>query len=199
MLFSKGDIGVNSNNQEAETNDSAFTSKFLNIHTERIENLRGDLQRFPEDGEGFFLQTIQSFNAITFVLKIAHHYFIEELYATTYSVSMKVVTALQELRNKGKIGKITLLISDSMMSRNPKVCDAINSWAATDGNITVIYSWNHSKFTLCKTKGDFFCIEGSGNWGENSCYEQYCFINSEKVYDLRKSLFSECKVVYRVN
>jgi hypothetical protein len=112
---------------------------------------------------------------------------------------MKVVTALQELRNKGKIGKITLLISDSMMSRNPKVCDAINSWAATDGNITVIYSWNHSKFTLCKTKGDFFCIEGSGNWGENACYEQYCFINSEKVYDLRKSLFSECKVVYRVN
>lgn len=199
MLFNKNDIGVNSNNQKADSEDSAFTSKFLNMHASKVENLNRDLERLPEAGEAFFLQSMKQFNAITFLLKIAEDHFIEELYATTYSVSMRVIEALQELHNKGQIGKINLLISDSMMNRNPRVCDAINSWAESNSLISVIYTWNHSKFTLCKTDKSFFCVEGSGNWGENACYEQYCFVNSKTVYEMRKSLFTDCKVVFKIN
>lgn len=199
MLFNKNDIGVNSNNQEAESFDSAFTSKFLNMHTANVENLRRDMERLPEDGEAFFLQSMKQFNAITFLLRIAEDHFIEELYATTYSVSMRVIEALQELHNKGQIGRINLLISDSMRNRNMKVCDAIDSWANSNSLISVIYTWNHSKFTLCKTENSYYNIEGSGNWGDNACYEQYCFVNSRKVYEKRKELFSTCKVVFRIN
>jgi len=199
MLFNKNDIGVNSNNQEAESFDSAFTSKFLNMHTANVENLRRDVERLPEDGEAFFLQSMKQFNAITFLLRIAEEHFIEELYATTYSVSMRVIEALQELHNKGQLGKITLLISDSMRNRNPRVCDAIEGWANSNSLITVIYTWNHSKFTLCKTENAYYNIEGSGNWGDNACYEQYCFVNSRKVFEKRKELFSTCKVVFRIN
>ncbi|MEI7487457.1 MAG: hypothetical protein WCJ72_08620 [Chryseobacterium sp.] len=199
MLFNKNDIGVNSNNQEADSNESAFTSKFLNMHTANVENLKRDLERLPENGEAFFLQSMKQFNAITFLLRIAEDHFIEELHATTYSVSMRVIEALQELHNKGRIGRINLLISDSMRNRNPKVCDAINSWAESNSLITIIYTWNHSKFTLCKTETSYYDIEGSGNWGDNACYEQYCFVNSKTVYEKRKELFSNCKVVYKIN
>lgn len=201
MLFGKNDIGVKTNNQEekAEGNSSAFISKFLNIQTDIIENLSEDLVRLPEPGEVKFLQTIKAFNGFTFVEMISRLNYIEELTASTYSISMKVVEALQEMKRLGKIDKINLMISDSMMKRNPKVSDSINAWASLDPMISVVYSWNHSKVVAIRTETDYYTIEGSGNWGENACYEQYVLVNDESVYNLRKRLFSECKVVFKIN
>lgn len=200
MLFKKQDIGVKTNNQEKADNDcSAFTSKFLNVQTHMVNNLPEDLSRLPEPGEIFFMQTMASFNAFTFVELISRLQFIEELYATTYSVSLSVLEALQEMQNAGRIGRIKLLISDSMRQRNPRICDALNAWAETDGNVTIIYTWNHSKITLAKTDVGDFCIEGSGNWSKNAQYEQYIFTNDADVMELRKRLFYDCKVVHRIN
>lgn len=200
MLFEKQDIGVITNSQnKAEDSSSAFTSKFLNVQTHMVNNLPEDLSRLPEPGEIFFMQTMASFNAFTFVELISRLQFIEELYATTYSVSLFVLEALQELQSAGRIGSIKLLISDSMRQRNPRICDALNAWAETDGNVTIIYTWNHSKITLAKTEFGDFCIEGSGNWSKNAQYEQYIFTNSKEVMDLRKKLFYDCKVVHRIN
>lgn len=199
-LFELKKPEVKPNNQEkAERENSAFTSKYLNKHLDLLENISEDLVRFPAEGEIFFLQTLQAFNAFTFIQKIAKTYFIEELVATTYSVSMRVMEALQELQRLGKIGEIKLLISDSMMSRNPKVTDALDAWASTDANVKLIYTWNHSKITLAKTAEQHFCIEGSGNWSENACYEQYIFYNDKDVYEFRKQLLYDCKVVRSVN
>lgn len=198
MLFNE--IGVKSNNHEKKADEqSAFTSRYLNKHLDLINNLKEDLVRFPEQGEMFFLQTIQAFNAFTFIEKIAQTYFIEELVATTYSVSMKVMEALQELQSRGKIGEIRLLISDSMMSRNPRVTDNLDAWANTNPNVHLVYSWNHSKITLAKTADHHFCIEGSGNWSENACYEQYIFYNDKEAYEFRRKLLTICKAIRRVN
>lgn len=200
MLFAKEEIGVNANNQEEADKDcSAFTSKFLNVQTHMINNLPADLTRLPDDGEIFFMQTLSSFNAFTFVELISRLQFIEELHATTYSVSLSVLEALQEMQANGRIGRIKLLISDSMRQRNPRVTDALNAWAQTDGNVTIIYTWNHSKITLVKTDVANFCIEGSGNWSKNAQYEQYIFTNNADVMSLRKQLFYDCKVVQRIN
>lgn len=200
MLFQKDDIGVNTNNQEkADQSSSAFTSKFLNVQSHIVNNLSEDMKRLPEDGEIYFLQTMASFNAFTFIEMISRLQFIEELYATTYSVSLSVLEALQEMQQAGRIGRIKLLISDSMRQRNPRICDALNAWAETNGDVTIIYTWNHSKITLAKTEFGHYCIEGSGNWSKNAQYEQYIFTNNEDVLNLRKQLFYDCKVVHRIN
>ncbi|MGV8914387.1 MAG: hypothetical protein ACOH1X_02950 [Kaistella sp.] len=200
MLFQKDDIGVNTNNQEkADPKSSAFTSKFLNVQSHIVNNLSEDIKRLPEDGEIFFLQTMASFNAFTFIELISRLQFIEELHATTYSVSLSVLEALQEMQQAGRIGRIKLLISDSMRQRNPRICDALNAWAETNGEVTIIYTWNHSKITLAKTEFGNYCIEGSGNWSKNAQYEQYIFTNNEDVLNLRKQLFYDCKVVHRIN
>lgn len=198
MLFKLSE--VNTNNQEkTEGESSAFTSRYLNKHLQLLKNLPDELQRFPDPGEIFFMQTLQAFNAFTFMEKIAEAYYIEELVATTYSVSMRVLEGLQELQRKGKIGKIKLLISDSMMSRNNKVTDALDAWAMADENVKLVYTWNHSKITMAKCGDDHFCIEGSGNWSENACYEQYIFYNDKEVYEFRKQILYSCKVVRSVN
>lgn len=197
MLFGKQDIAVPKPEEKADEN-SAFISKYLNIENHRIDNLQEDLARFPTDGEIFFLQTIQSFNAFTFIQKIAKTYFIEELVATTYSVSMSVLEAMQEMQRMGRIGDIRLLVSDSMMSRNPKVTDALDAWANQNESVKITYAWNHSKVTLAKTSDHHFVIEGSGNWGKNACYEQYVFLNSKEAYEFRRELFTDCKAVRSV-
>lgn len=199
MLFGKDDIGVKTNNQkEADTSCTAFTSQFLNIQGHMVQNLPEDMKRLPEVGEIFFLQTTSSFNAFTFVELISQSEYIEELFASTYSVSVAVLEALQEMQRLGRIGKIKLLISDSMRQRNPKICDAINAWAESNYDVSVIYTWNHSKITLIKTKKGNYCIEGSGNWSKNAQYEQYVFANSEDVMILRQDLFYNCKVIYKI-
>lgn len=197
MLFAKKDLAVETNNQKSDEK-SGFVSKYLNTENHRIGNLSEDLARFPSDGEIFFLQTLQSFNAFTFIQKIAKTHFIEELVATTYSVSISVMEAIQEMQNKGQIGDVKLFISDSMQSRNPKVTDALDAWANQNGSVKISYGWNHSKVTLAKTSDHHFVIEGSGNWGKNACYEQYIFLNNKEVYEFRRELFTDSKSVRRV-
>ena len=140
MLFSKEDIETKMQTTQAEGQPSAFTSQYLNWSVEKINNADG-LLRLPEDGEAIFLQTIQSFNAFSLVEMLSRQQFIQELVATTYSVSLSVLEALQELRSIGRLGSVTLLISDSMQQRNPRVCNAINAWAETNPDVKIIYTW----------------------------------------------------------
>ena len=81
-------------------------SKYLNKHLQRIENV-SELCRIPDDGEVFFLKTEKAFNAFTFIPWIAKKFFIEEIYASTYSISRRVVEALQELQQDGKVDSST--------------------------------------------------------------------------------------------
>ena len=163
-------------------------SKYLNNHLQRIENV-SELCRIPDNGEVFFLQTEKAFNAFTFIPWIAKKFFIEEIYASTYSISRRVVEALQELQQDGKVGEVTLLISDSMIKRNPQTIDNLEAVAKSNGNFKIKYYWNHSKVTLIKTKDHFFVLEGSGNFSENAHLEQYTFCNDADVYQFRKQIF----------
>ena len=111
---------------------------------------------------------------------------------------MSVVEAMMEMQRLGQVNQIRLFVSDSMMSRNPKVTDAIDSWANQNDSVKITYGWNHSKVNLVKTLDHHFIIEGSGNWGKNACYEQYIFLNNKEVYEFRRELFSDSKAVRRI-
>lgn len=167
---------------------SGFHSSYLNHHLEKIAGIE-DLVRIPADGEVFFLQTEKAFNAFTFIPWIAKRYFIEELYASTYSISRRVIEALQELMNAGKIGKITLLISDSMIKRNAMTVEVLEAVAMGNPNFIIKYYWNHSKVCLVKTEDFHLILEGSGNWSENAQLEQYTLTNQEEVFNFRRQIF----------
>ncbi len=195
MLFRVGNTEAT---EKAGPVSSAFASVYLNRHCQKLESAK-EISRLPQDGECHFLQTMQAFNAFTLVQLVARLQYIDELCATTYSVSMRVMESLQEMQQQGRIGQIKLLVSDSMMKRNPRVTDSLDAWANSNANVSVIYTWNHSKITLARAGENHYCIEGSGNWSENACYEQYVFLNSKEVYDFRRSLFDDCKVVRKIN
>ena len=184
------------NKQKEQKLSAEFKSKYLNKHFEKLEQFARDLTRLPEPEECFFLQTENSFNAFTFIPLVTEKQAVKHLYASTYSISRRVINALIELHQEGLIDAITLLISDSLIKRNPVTVDNLIAVSAQYANIKIKFAWNHSKIALLQTSDNYYCIEGSGNWSENAHLEQYCFTNSKQVYEFRKRIFNETKIRY---
>lgn len=182
---------------QEEASAAPFKSKYLATHFKKLESLEKDLHRLPTRDEFIFCHSEASFNAFTFIPFIAKPLHIEHLYATTYSISRRVIAALMEMHDKGMIARITLSISDSMIKRNPVTIDNLVAMAASRPNIEVVFSWVHAKVALVKTEEAHYVIEGSGNWSENAKFEQYLFAESKGLFDFRLELFSKSKIRYR--
>jgi hypothetical protein len=179
---------------QQEAGSEKYMSKYLVKHFQKISSLEKDLIRIPTTEEFFFLQSDTAFNAFTFIPLVAKLYPIKELHASTYSLSRKVIDALIEMHDKGMIERITLLVSDSMIKRNPLVIDNLMGMAKSRPNVSVLYAWVHAKVCLLQTHENYYVIEGSGNWSENAHYEQYLFANSQGLYDFRLKLFTDSKL-----
>lgn len=183
-------LPVDETESEEKSSSDVFLSKYLNKHYQRIKALPDDLLRLPAPEEVFFLDTENAFNAFTFIVMVAKAQSIKELFASTYSINIRVIESLMELHDNGFIDTITLMISDSLIKRNPTTVDLLSALVKSRPNIKVIYTWNHSKVSLMRTEHNYYVVEGSGNWSENALIEQYVFTNSELVYEARKMMFN---------
>jgi hypothetical protein len=184
------DIKALSEKTDSEKLSELYTSKFLVFHFEKLKSLEENLKRLPTPEEIFFLQSDNAFNAFTFIPFVTKNHPIKELHASTYSISRKVIDALIEMHDRGMIEQITLMISDSMIKRNPLTIENLMAMATSRPNLKVVYAWSHAKVCLMKTHDNYYIIEGSGNWSENAQYEQYILANSKGVYDFRMELFT---------
>lgn len=165
--------------------------KFQTLHMERIKNIKQLAGRLPTANEVIFLWTLNSFNAFTFIVyTIKECGPIDELIFSTYSLNERIFTSLMKWYDKGEIKQITLLISDSIRTRLPKIYDLLRSQSARR-NIRVIYAWNHSKVILMRVGEHRFVVEGSGNFSENALHEQYIYMNNGEIYDFRKECIEQ--------
>ena len=145
----------------------------------------------PEKGEFFAIWTMKSFNAFTFITYlISEMKKLDKVILSTYSINRRIIDSLIKKIDQHKIGTVDILISDSMKYRMPKVVDHLNAQLKKRKNIKVSYAWNHSKITLINAGGNYFVIEGSGNWSENAQFEQYLFFNDKRLYDFRLNCIS---------
>lgn len=181
----------------SEATSGSYVSKYLAAHYQKIANLEKDLKRLPEKEEFFFLQSDNSFNAFTFIPWICNKTTIKHLYATTYSINKRVITALMELHRQGFVDKITLLVCDTIIRRNPVTADLLASVNKEYANINVLFAWVHAKVALIETEDAKYIVEGSGNWSENAKYEQYMVANCSKLFEFRKKLITDVEIRYQ--
>lgn len=175
-------------NETPETEDRSeiLRTNFINKHLHRIENLKNLVGQYPAPGETYFLFTLKSFNAFTFIVyTIKNAGIIDELHLSTYSLNERILNSLVKWFDKGEIRQVNITISDSIRHRMPKVNDQLELYSQSR-NFNIRYAWNHSKITLIKTKGNHFVVEGSGNFSENAMHEQYIWLNDQEVYNFRK-------------
>lgn len=181
----------------ATSASGSFVSKYLAAHYQKVASVKKDLKRLPEPEEFFFLQSDNSFNAFTFIPVVLENKTARHLMATTYSINKRVINALVELHRTGLVDKITLLVSDTMLRRNPVTTDLLAAVNREYANIHVLFAWVHAKVCLIETKEDYYVIEGSGNWSENAYYEQYTFANSENLFAFREKLITDVQIRHK--
>jgi len=182
-FFSLDDLGK----KEKEDKSKLIREQFLTFHERKIESIKDLVGYLPNENEIIFIWTLNSFNAFTFIpYLIKYQGKIDSLTLSTYSINSRIVDSLIKYIDKGNIDHVTLLISDSLHSRMPAVVDHLESLVLSRKDvISVTYGWNHSKITLVKCSENYYVIEGSGNWSENSRNEQYVFLKSKQIYDFR--------------
>lgn len=181
----------------ASSTSGSFVSKYLAAHYQKVSSVKKDIKRLPEQDEFFFLQSDNSFNAFTFIPVVLENQTARHLMATTYSINKRVINALVELHQTGMIDQITLLVSDTMLRRNPVITDLLASVNRQYANINVLFAWVHAKVCLIETKNANYIIEGSGNWSDNAYYEQYTFANCAKLFAFREKLFTEVQIRHK--
>lgn len=160
--------------------------RFDEMHEKKVESIKMLCGRLPKENEIFFLETLNSFNAFTFIVYLIKHAGrIENLYMATYSINLRIVDSLLNKINKNQVGKILLYISDSIRYRQPKVYDRLQAMERTLENFSVQYAWTHKKVIAAKIGDAHYIVEGSGNFGENSREEQYIFTRSKQLYGFR--------------
>lgn len=179
--------GSISDAKEDSSKDSELSIRFLNQHYEKIESVKDLIGRPPDPGECRFLWTDKSFNSFTFVpYLVKERNFIDELTLSTYSINKRILLSFMRMVDAGSIGKIKMLVADSLKHQRPAVTDQLEGFALTrPEQLQVKYAWNHSKIMLARCGLDRYVVEGSGNWSENSRHEQYLFANSEELYKFR--------------
>lgn len=188
-LFTLEEFNRKAQEQVNERKDKSamMAAKFVDIHTQKIQNIKDLTGRLPIENEAFFLWTLNSFNAFTFIVYVIKTCGrVNDLTLSTYSINNRILTSLVKWYDKGFIDNVNISISDSVIQRNPRVYDQLQSQSASR-NIKVNYCWNHSKVTLMKTNDHHFVVEGSGNFSENAQHEQYLFTNNQMLYDFRRS------------
>lgn len=188
-LFSINEFNQKIKEQEEATADKSAirVAKFMDMHTQKLENLKALTGRLPTEKEMFFLWTLKSFNAFTFIVYVIKHCgIINDLSLSTYSINDRILTSLVKWYDKGSIQNVNINISDSIKHRNPKIYDQLQS-QIQNRSINVDYTWNHSKITLMRSNDNHFVVEGSGNFSENAQHEQYLFANDKQLYDFRHS------------
>lgn len=161
--------------------------KFLNKHYNKVDNLKSLMGSFPPLGEAFFIWTLNSFNAFTFIVYVIKTCGkIEDLTLSTYSLNERILNSLIKWYDKGEIIRVNISIAESIKHRMPRVYDQLQIQSQTR-NFDIRYTWNHSKVTLMQTSDHHFVVEGSGNFSENAMYEQYMFMNDKQLFDFRKN------------
>lgn len=171
-----------------EKKQSILVKNYLSLHTVALNNINDLNGRLPQKNELYFIWTLRSFNTFTFLQYIiSKNERIEELVLSSYNMGRVVIMALMKLYDEKAIIKLHVLLSDVSKSRFPKNYELINLESSKRSGVTVSYRWNHSKVALAKCGDDYFVIEGSGNFADNSRHEQYLFTNNKELSDFRKN------------
>jgi len=181
------DLGNLFQQSSTYTEDKIKRDRFIDMHCHRLDSIKNLVGKLPDPGEALFIETLKSFNAFTFIVyMIKEGGPVDDLFIATYSINTRIVNSLVKWMDKQQIRNVEIYISDSIKHRMPRVVELIENYASKRNNLIITYAWTHKKVICAKIADQYYIVEGSGNFSENSAQEQYLFTNSKQLYDFRK-------------
>lgn len=152
-----------------------------------------DIISLPKKNEQYMMITQMSFNIYSLILFILEkEKVIDELIVTTFNMNKKTFDGLINLCESGKVKILRIVISESITFRMPeRIKEMISVFESNKYNYELALVWNHTKIGLIECNGNFYVIEGSGNFSDNSEIEQYRFENNKESFDFHYNWINE--------
>ncbi len=193
-LFSHYDTDSKTKKKLNDNSDYVLKLRTQKQITKRVSEI-SNLISLPKPDEQYRIVTTRSFDAISFLTFISDKEEILECYITVYSIGKRACSIIDDLLTARKLGECTFLISNI---RNTSVKDKDNFvrtiYEKHKDKFRLIYAFSHTKTIHAKTKnGNFYNIEGSGNFNNNARIEQYLFDNNETAYNFHKGWINDVK------
>lgn len=169
-----------------ELSDKLY-KKFAEKNTQIIKKV--EQIGLPKSGEQLRLITIQPFNTISIISYIANIEIIEHAIFVIFAINQSAAKIIIDLINKGRIKKITCIVSSIQNAGHVSKSIAVDM---LKNYIDIVFVNSHAKITLLKTEnGNYYNIEGSGNFSFNGRLEQYIIDNDIKLYEFSKEWIEE--------
>ena len=138
----------------------------------------------PKKNSMLAIRTQSQLNAFSIFLQFIEKYGkIDFLSIQSYTIDEKTIYTLLELLNTGKIKKLQIIMTETVVFRMPKIYKLLKFLFANNKNVNLAFYWVHSKVHLLEAGGQKFVIDGSGNFSMNAQVEQYNVFNSEELFN----------------
>lgn len=141
---------------------------------------------FDDDKRNVFLSN-GHFSSISFIMLVAEHAHIKDLFASTLRVGRKQAAILRTLQKNGRLDNVSLIVGGLQKRTDAKhegynYLDFIEKMAQ-DGNWRIEVLRNHSKIILMDTESGKVVIETSLNLNTNPTIEQFSLEVNEELYN----------------
>jgi len=192
------------NIQADENGNIELPDKLLKRYVEKtyqaIEKIKEI--KLPKQGGQLRLITTKAFNSIAVIKHIADEEKIKSAKLVIYAINQYAARLLIDLKKEGKLNNTVLIISSI---RNPGIKDKCIAVEMLKKYFKIIFITSHAKIAILETeKGNYYNIEGSGNFSYNARLEQYVIDNEKGLFDfsnrwikevekMNKSTFDEMK------
>ncbi|MCQ2137878.1 MAG: hypothetical protein MJY60_04150 [Bacteroidales bacterium] len=140
----------------------------------------------PAKGEQLRMVTKRAFNSIALIDFILSKEKIVETYICCYSIDYASGCLLDELARGGRLGKMTFLISNLMNQACKQKMMVVKEKFCNNPNVRLVFAGSHAKLMAIRTEGNFYIVETSANFANNSRIEQYLLENSEQMFQFHK-------------
>ncbi len=145
----------------------------------------------PKTGEQLRLITMHPFNTISIISYIAEKEVIEKAIFVIFAINQSAARVIIDLHKKGRVREVVLIVSQIRNAGHISKSRAVDMLRE---HFDVIYVNSHAKISLLKTDaGNYYNIEGSGNFSFNGRLEQYVIDNDIGLYEFSKQWIDEIK------
>ena len=147
----------------------------------------------PKQGEQLRLITTKAFNSIAIIKYIADEEKIKSAKLVIFAINQYAARLLIDLKKEGKLSNTVLIISSL---RNAGIKDKCIAVELLRKHFKIIFISSHAKIAILETgKGNYYNIEGSGNFSYNARLEQYVIDNEKGLFDFSNQWIKEVEKI----
>lgn len=189
------DIEESDDSDKIEDGNAIIPDHLYKVYKEKTASVISKIEDIgvPTTGQQIRLITMQSFNSVAFIEMIAEREIIEHATMVIFAINLKAAYSINELFKEGKIKKIDLVIS-SVRNAGYAIKSKAVEFLSKNKDISMCFVNSHAKISALRTAaGNYYIVEGSGNFSYNGRIEQYVIDNDKYMFDFTIAWVDEMK------